>query len=498
MSRFVAVFTALALTSLSVPALAAKHHHSKRPHSSRTHVHRHVRGHTRVQGSTGQSGTGLSGTGQRSPSQTSTEKCRPKPRCAPTSPPVTTDPAPTPTTTDPTPTATTTDPTPTATTTDPAPTPTTTDPTPTPTTTDPAPSPTPTPSPAPAPAPAPSSLPSWNCGWGSFALTSQPGACWRPFGDGSFFNTPLPASPKLDPNSAAMVASMTGGSNGDGTAHPMDPMTSGANDYYHPYFFSSPTDPTYTISCTRSLCPLRGYSVHIPTNAQPAGGTDHHMVILDQANNLEWDFFDVQPRSLGGGTLTVGLAGREPIDSAGGQMDPPTCADAACVGLLAGMVREPELAAGAIDHALFAVIHCTNTSTVYPGWSGNYGPACAGSPIPTGQWFALDLTDSQVDALPGVAGWQRTILKAMHDYGMFVGDEGSNGAFELEVESPATWAGTTNPWIAYAQLQQATDPNNHVSGSGSSFYFNLNSGLGQSFWAAHLKAIDPCVIQRTC
>ena len=340
----------------------------------------------------------------------------------------------------------------------------------------------------------------WTCGWGSFDPATPPTACWRPFADSSWLNTPLPDNPRLTGNSAAQVASLMGTDgkgNGDGTVHPLEPTTSAANDYYHPFFFSSSADRSYVIHCTRTgeiACPIEGESVRIPAAASPAGGTDHHLVILDQDNNLEWDFFGV--RSIANGVLTTATAGKEPMSGDGNPTRPASCSDAACVGLTAGMIREAELAAGAINHALFIVVHCTNTATVFPGNPSNAGTSCADSNIPTGQWFRLNASHSEIESLP-VAPWQRTILHAMHDYGMFVGDEGSNGAFDLEVESPATWTDTPNPWIAYAQQEQAHADSN-ITGGGRSYVFHVGSGVSRSWLVAHLQAIDPCVIQRTC
>jgi hypothetical protein len=340
----------------------------------------------------------------------------------------------------------------------------------------------------------------WSCGWGSWAPERPPTACWRPFADTSWLNTPLPDSPRLTDNSAAQVASLMGTDgrgNGDGTIHPMEPTVSAANDYYHPFFFSSVLDPSYVIHCIRTgevACPIDGEWVRIPVGASPAGGTDHHLIILDQDDNLEWDFFDV--RAISGGVLTTGTAGKEPISGDGNSSRPASCSDAACVGLTAGMIREEELASGVIHHALFIVVHCTNAATVFPGNPTNGGTSCADSNVPTGQWFRLNADDNEIESLP-VAEWQKTILYAMRDYGMFVGDEGSNGAFEFEVESPATWSATANPWTVYAEQEQP-NPDSNITGDGGFYFFHVGWGVSGSWLVAHLQAIDPCVIQRTC
>jgi hypothetical protein len=312
--------------------------------------------------------------------------------------------------------------------------------------------------------------------------------------------------------------------NGDGTVHALQPIPSPGNDYNHPYYFSDSDDPLYTISCIRN-CMLAGQNVsgkqvRIPCHAVPADGTDHHLTVIDQVTGLEWGFWNVQTNlsSCAGGTLRVGLAGNTPMNGDGRN----TCANAVCVGLTAGIVRAQELAAGHIDHALFMVSHSCNRTTVYPGWGPN---SCRGkkqkhkrkhhkrkhhkrnrkhkrkraTAPAVGQWFQLNLTPSQIQSLPNVAGWQKTILTAISVYGMFVGDQGSNGAFELQTESPATYSSmrVPNPWRDWA-ANGATQPNSHITYGGGTLSLDLGGGLPTSFWKKNLRVIHPCVIQRTC
>jgi hypothetical protein len=283
---------------------------------------------------------------------------------------------------------------------------------------------------------------------------------------------------------------------------PMQPTTPDSGDYYHPYFFSRAGDPVYTISCERKgriACPRDGEQVAIPLDARPAGGTDHHMAVIDQASGLEWDFWNVQ--SISRGVIRTGTAARHVLDGPGNSTTEFACADAACVGLTAGMIRQPELEAGVIPHALFAVVACASDQSVFPAHPANSGVACKSSPIPYGQYFQLDLTDTEIDALD-VTAWQRTLLRTLAHYGMFVADQGSNGAFEFEVESPATWADGTNPWIAYAERLRAAGGKTAIRtyrAEGSTRYlWDFGDGLTQRWWASHLHAVDPCVLRGTC
>lgn len=341
----------------------------------------------------------------------------------------------------------------------------------------------------------------WKCGWGTFTAGNLPSSCWRPFADTSFVNTPLPADPRLLSNSSTIVADLFSPANGDGTVHHLQPIPTVGNDFGNPYYFSARGDPLYTIACQRNCNlagrNLNGRQVRIPCGAVPADGTDHHLVVIDQVSGLEWDFWNVQTdiSSCPGGRLMVGLAGNAPMSGDGRS----PCASAVCVALLAGDVRQQELAAGRIDHALMMITDNCNGTTVYPGWEPNTCGGIEPTAPAEGQWFQLNLTLPQIQAIPGIADWQKTILTAMSIYGMYVGDQGSNGAFELQTESPAMYSsmGAPNPWREWAEIE-VTTPNNHISYDGSTLSLDLGGGLPTSFWTNNLRVIDPCVIKRTC
>lgn len=352
--------------------------------------------------------------------------------------------------------------------------------------------------------------PAWNCGWGSFSRDNFPSACWRPYSDSAAYNSLLPANPKVAPNSNAVVANLMGTDGagaGSGEVGDLFPIEQSFGDYNHPYFFSSPNDPEYSIVCDRAGgvwigCPqgVYGQKVRVPAYAKPASGSDAHMVIIDQASGYIWDFLEAKPPS--GGVIHAGTVGKAKIDSTGHYPQDTTCANAVCTGLLAGVIRQQEIAAGNINHALFAVVDCSALSSgpegrTFPANPGNDDPGCANSLIPQGGWFQLNLSEAQINALPNISDWQKTILKALSKYGMFVGDEGSNRSFEFQAEGANTYIGQRNPWIDWAN-QERSKPNNNINGSGDNFTLGVNNGLSTDFWAKNLRLIDPCVIEKTC
>ena len=65
-----------------------------------------------------------------------------------------------------------------------------------------------------------------------------------------------------------------------------------------------------------------------------------------------------------------------------------------------------------------------------------------------GQHFFLEMTDAEIEAL-SVPAWQKTILRAMARYGLYVGDTGGGGwGVQFESGSSFTSFGQADPWVA--------------------------------------------------
>ena len=122
-------------------------------------------------------------------------------------------------------------------------------------------------------------------------------------------------------------------------------------------------------------------------------------------------------------------------------------ANAAHYGSLAGIIRAEEMRRGRIDHALFMLVRCDSGRKVYP--ARGLGLPCdssAGAPS-QGTRFQLDLSPAEIDAL-GVPEWKKTILRAMADYGLYVGDTtGARRGTSGSSRAPATPAsGAATRW----------------------------------------------------
>ncbi len=366
---------------------------------------------------------------------------------------------------------------------------------------DPGPAATPTPDPVVIQPTDPGPLASVTCGWGTFTPVSLPGNCWRPYADSSFFNTPLPANPKLVANSQAMVSKIMT----MGAVPPMPVNPKAGADWYHPIYYSSAADPVYTVSCIKygGACEISGMQVRIPAQARRASSTDAHMTVIDQTTGWEWDFWGVQtnPLPATGGTIVINWGGRTRIDGpGGGDADSDSDANAAHTGNVGGIIRYQEMAAGRIDHALFVMVGCSNGTYVFPA-RGKAGICTDTANAPaSGQWLRLNMTETEIDAL-AVSSWQKVIFRAFAKYGGIVADTGGNEAFGFELESPETYRsfGLPDPWIAWAAAK-STEPNDNIDvykTSDGVTRYDLNPGRGVD-WQSKLQVVDPCVIQKTC
>ena len=340
-----------------------------------------------------------------------------------------------------------------------------------------------------------SGAPPPQCGWGTFSDSRPPGGCWRPFSDRSPFNRPLPSAPTQASNSAAIAAAVAPPQTGPrivagdaGTTH----------DYAHPVYFSSPSNPVFRVHCTHfgGGCELAGKTVRIPNLARPAAGGDGHLAVIDQQGGWEYDFWNVRRKPGGGGRLVVGSGGRTRIGTATAT-GLHAGATVSGFALSAGVIRAAELSAGEIDHALFMTVPCTNGRSVHPaaGGAGSVcppGPQRADAPA-IGQRFFLQMTDAQIDAL-AVPDWQKAILRAMADYGMFVGDTGGE-AWALVVESGGsqTSFGRDDPWVKLGE--RIGLPSIVGDDGGLRYVFDMRNAVD---WPNELRVAAPCVSSERC
>ena len=323
-----------------------------------------------------------------------------------------------------------------------------------------------------------------------FGARQWPPGCWRPYADSSPFNLPVPDHPQLHPDSAAIVRRLMG------WGSPQNLLAGHADteaDFYHPIFWSTFSDPIYTVHCVKfTPCAVEGHRLRIPAQARAAAGGDGHLAVMDQTTGWEYDFWQVRRKPENGGTLVVSHGGRTRTDGSGLGSN----ATAAWFGLAAGVVRAQELEAGEIDHALFAAVRCSSGVSVYPAQQGTSGAHCNEFGIsdkhapPMGARLWLDMSDEEIGALQAPE-WQKTLLSSMAKYGMLVGDTlAGHGSWGIQGDSGSSYTsfGSPDPWRRLA-VDLGASP------YGVGYAFNIGHGVD---WAGRLRVLSPCVSQQTC
>jgi hypothetical protein len=327
-----------------------------------------------------------------------------------------------------------------------------------------------------------------DCDTGPFHSPDHyPPACWRPFNNTSPFNQLIPANAKVDPRSAVMVSRiLAAGQVNDGRAGIADTST----DFYKTIYFARFDDPVFTIEGGSTVAPYEvdGERVRMPIEARPAGGSDRHLTIV--YNGYEYGFWDAHVNLL---TRTIRISAGRKIPLHGDGLS--AAGTAARFGNLAGRIRMQELRAGVINHALFMASNSIASSYVYPAQkSDGNNDAGAGYP-PMGTRFQLAMTDAQIDALD-VPPWKRAVLRALKNYGGYMGDSTSAAWTALSFESGSDYTsfGFIDPFAVYAKTHGL--PSYYDSSIGRTVYrFDLHSDVD---WARYLRVIDPCVAERTC
>jgi hypothetical protein len=338
--------------------------------------------------------------------------------------------------------------------------------------------------------------------FGSFSASNFPDACWRPYSANSPFNRALPANPTIASDSASIIANLTANNVNFEGGQGQFAFTS--DDSRDGVYYSRTTDPVVTINCTYYWGPgtctgadqvnIDGRQIHIPAGAMPQdNGSDMHMTVVDQADQDEYDFehatWSADHRTLNvwagaeipaGPNLGTGLGG-------GGT--------AAGFSTLAGLITEPELASGAINHAIAINVPCTSGS-VYPA-QGDNGLPCTkvqgqnntGTAAPLGTLFQLNMTDAQI-ANSGAPAWEQTIMTAMAHYGMYVNDTDGIGNIELEAESD----------VSYTSLGGPSLLDNFIKAKGGSYYAPLKRWIltGRFIPVNRLRVISTCFAQGSC
>jgi hypothetical protein len=321
----------------------------------------------------------------------------------------------------------------------------------------------------------------------AFKAGRWPDGCWRPFSDRSPFNTRIAADPRLGPQ--AYVATLLDRGKGGGDVDDLPAGTAGtAGDFGKPTFWAQHSDPVYTVKGGSSAT---GFEVHdqrirLPAGAKPSAGSDHHLTVVYAGQEYGFHNARVNPhhRTISAADETEAFAGRR-IDLAGVGL----CAGgtAARFGNLAGIIRAEELEAGHVDHALVIATSVNSSRFVYPAAKSD-GHRSGGEYPPMGTRFQLEPSWATNRRLASFPVWKQPILRALRDYGAYIGDSRGTPGWTIGRESGSTYTSLGYPdrWVEFAR-RHSSDGAISPPPANADHFWHLD--LASGGWQEHLRVI---------
>ncbi len=320
-----------------------------------------------------------------------------------------------------------------------------------------------------------------------FGPGAWPSASWRPYASTIPWYQKLPDIVPTRGNSTEIIKRLINqvpyGTPNGGMAERNQPANLVVHDdgsTGEPTYYSKPRDPKFKLHCAPTDfdpgngCTVEGMEINIPAGALTEGHgdpfqTDDHMTVVDQAKGVEYDLWQVRtsPIPENGGVLTISWGGYTRFFDGGGRAQQPDAnqrmGDGTAAGFadLAGRLRVEELAGPQpIDHALFITVPCHDGTKVEPAnKTASYTCKKMGedrgltlendNAPPLGARLRLNMTSQDIDALP-IPDWKKKIVRAMRDYGAFVGDTGTQYFFAIEMESGNQYTSMSNPVVKYS------------------------------------------------
>jgi hypothetical protein len=249
-------------------------------------------------------------------------------------------------------------------------------------------------------------------------VTTQDITKLRPYTNSSAWNTPIGPNPIYDPHSDEMVATI--GLDSEGR------ITSNTENYSYTLYYADQSTPRWDVPCASGSCTIVKpdetiktpilKDVPIPPNAQPAGGSDAPMIIVDKGTFAEYNLRGVV-RTSTGWTIKNGSVYNILWDGA------PTRYGSRGAGVpyFAGLIRPWEIEGGHIQHAIgFAYPFPAIDQCVFPA-SKTDGDSTLPYAIPEGARLQLDpsLTENDFDQM-GLDRAGKIIAQALQEYGMIL------------------------------------------------------------------------------
>ena len=248
-----------------------------------------------------------------------------------------------------------------------------------------------------------------------------------PFPSSNLWNTNIASSP-VDPNSAAIIAALTGSH-----LHP-DFSNIVDGNYGIPYVVvdssvTSPVPVTMTTYQSESDITLYPIPSTAPIEGFPPACTlngDNHLLVIDK--NKCW-LYETWQTQLCTGTWSAANGAIWDLTNTEHRPYGWTSADAAGLPIFPGLVRYDEVASGVIHHA-FRMTLAQTKSDANGGLFVAPATHAAGNNSGTGNIMGMRLRLKASFDISSYSAANQVILTAMKNYGMIVADNGSNMYFQ--------------------------------------------------------------------
>lgn len=223
----------------------------------------------------------------------------------------------------------------------------------------------------------------------------------------------------LHPSSASYVAAIDASASAGRQPRPkLHPDFGGGGAYGIPHLVVGEGEPLRRVDYTAYGDESDPGPFPIPPNAPVEGGSDRHVVVVQQGTCRLFELFDA---SWGGDRWYAASGAKWDLRSNTVRPLGWTSADAAGLPILPGLVRYDEVAAGEIRHALRFTVGRSQAGYVLP--ATHFASSSSDPNLPP---MGLRLRLKAGYDISGFRGQSRVILEALKKYGMIVADNGSS------------------------------------------------------------------------
>ncbi len=278
---------------------------------------------------------------------------------------------------------------------------------------------------------------------------AEPAAPFRFFSPTSFWNEPLPADASLDPSSSVIVGALDQEVTEEQAVKKGPAINTTA--YSVPVYTVPADQPTVevTLESVSKMPALQSAwdAVPLPSNAQPAAGTDKHLVVWQPSTGRLWEFWRLEHRAEGWRASWGGAIQNASADS--GAYGPEAWqgatkdwgASASSLSIAGGLITLEDLERGEIDHALAMAVPNTRAEVFAAPALRTDGRDTAPGSLPEGAHLRLepnlDLASLHLPRLTLM------LAEAAQRYGIFVRDTAANVAIYAQDPTPTG----TEPYI---------------------------------------------------